>query len=686
MANDQVELHGETQLLRQLPSYTIAQLQQLIRIHNAAYFDENNPRIGDTAFDRLVERLRLLKPDSSVLQQLGERSPAKQQDVIHQKPMLSLDKCYNESSFAKWYDKVGGTLLVMPKIDGLACTLRYDVSGEFKLAATRGDGTAGENVTDNVRAIADVPKHLQQALCKDYIQKDSRILEVRGEVYLRLSRFREHYAAEFANPRNLAAGALKQKDVEKSAAYGLSFFPYEILGTQSQSERRNMELLTALGFTVPTHRFARDQPEALAGYEHFVCHRSELDYEIDGVVFRVDDIARQKELGKTAHHPRFCLAYKFQGEVAQTRLREVEWSVARTGTITPVACIDPVFISGARVARASLHNVGRVRELGLKVDAMVEVARRGGVIPHVQRVLGREDDTVEALSIPQDCPSCAGPTVLEGDFLKCAQPGACIQVAWSRLHHFCVVMELEGFGPRLLSQLVQHNLALTPAQLYRLTPQDLLKLQRMGKVSAKKLVRQVQEKRHVGLATFLAALGLAEIGLVTARAIAKQYTDLSHLSQATQEDLVNIRGVGEVVARSIVEGLHAQQEEIEQLCREITLISPEQKPQSADASGSSSVSARSAPLAAKRVVFTGKLDFLPRKKAQQRVRVLGGETPGVVSASVDYLVVGGEMKEGKTAASSKLALARQLNQEASGEIAIVSEEEFVQFLDEWEKS
>ncbi|MEM7494640.1 MAG: NAD-dependent DNA ligase LigA [Myxococcota bacterium] len=705
MARDQVELHSETQLLHRLPSYTVPQLERLVRCHNAAYFDENNPRISDPAFDRLVERLRALKPGSGALQELGERPPPKQQEVIHRQPMLSLDKCYDEAAFAKWYDKAGGTLLVMPKIDGLACTLHYDLSGAFKLAATRGDGDSGEDVTHNVRAIADVPEQLKRTFHGDCIQKGTDILEVRGEIYLKLSRFREHYADAFANPRNLAAGALKQKDAAKSAAYGLSFFPYEILGARLKSEQHNMELLTALGFTLPTHRFTHDQQEALAAYEYFARHRGALDYEIDGVVFRVDDIARQAELGSTAHHPRFCLAYKFQGEVAQTRLRAVEWSVARTGTITPVACIDPVFISGARVARASLHNVGRMRELGLTVGALVEVARRGGVIPHVQRVLptchsregGNPDQKVLEPLIPQECPSCGGPTVLEGDFLKCARPQACVQVAWSRLRHFCSVMELEGFGPRLLQQLVQQDLVLTPAALYRLAPQDLTVLERMGEVSATKLVRQVQDKRRVPFATFLAALGLAEIGPVTARAIAQQYTDLSCLSQATQEDLASVRGVGEVVARSIVEGFRTQHEEIEQLCREIEIVPDEGKPQSADASENSSESsgplvgkgpsapkARSAPLAGKRVVFTGKLTQLTRKQAQRRVRALGGETPGAVSTSTDYLVVGGDGRENQRGASSKMALARQLNQASRGQIAIVSEEEFVQRLHEWE--
>ncbi|MEM7402787.1 MAG: NAD-dependent DNA ligase LigA [Myxococcota bacterium] len=663
MADDAWLHWHDEQLLDNLLQLSVAQLQQLIRYHNAAYFEHNAARISDAVFDRLVLRLQQLAPQSAVLQQLGEAVATGSEPVLHSSPMLSLDKCYDESDLVAWHDKIQDHLMVMPKIDGLACALRYNTAGALQLAATRGNGLRGEDVTHNVQAIAAVPTQLDATICRATLQGDRQLLEVRGEVYMSRQRFAQHYADQFANPRNLAAGALKQKDVRKSADYGLSFLAYEVLGTQLDTQQQSVQLLQQLGFAVPPHRLAVDRRQVLDACAFFVGCREQLDYETDGVVFRVNTIAKQQQLGHTAHHPRFCLAYKFQGEQAQTRLIGVEWSVGRTGVITPVALIDPVVISGARVARASLHNVGRMQQLGLTDAASIEVARRGGVIPHVQRVL-EATAGAKPIALPSHCPSCGQPTTLEGDFLQCSQPQDCLRVACQRLRHFCQVVDLQGFGGRLIEQLVQRALACQPAQLYELTAADLLPLSRMGELLANKLVEEVNAKRQLPFATFLASLGLAEIGPVVAATLAQQFPTLPQLQQATPQQLADVPGVGPVIADSIVQGLRERSEEIDQLLRQIRLISP-----SADQQKSAQPQR---PLHDKRVVFTGKLVQCSRKEAQQRVKALGGQTPAALSAAVDYLVLG-EAKG--AAASSKRRLAQQLIDEGCS-IKMVSEQQF----------
>src|SRR3989338_6023630 len=361
-------------------SNTTKQLEEAIRHHNHAYFKLNKPEISDTEFDQLVERLRKLKPDSPVLTELVSDITGSKK-ITHQRPMLSLDKCYDLESRTHWFEKIQGSVLAMPKIDGLACSLRYDSHGKLALAATRGDGFEGEDITANILRVKDVPSHL------------NRSLEIRGEVYMRLSRFNTHYKDSFSNPRNLAAGALKQKDPDKSAAYELSFFAYDLDGADLKTEFEKFEYLKQLGFKPMPIKLA-DSPEACQKiYEDFAKLKPppfgkgggpgviSLDYEIDGVVFRANGVSEQSRLGFTAHHPKWSIAYKFQGDSAHTELLDIDWSLARTGVITPVAIVKPVLASGAMVARASLHNLTIFEGLELTQGAVVEITRRGGVIP-----------------------------------------------------------------------------------------------------------------------------------------------------------------------------------------------------------------------------------------------------------------------------------------------------------------
>lgn len=640
----------------------IKELEEQIRYHNHAYFVLNAPEISDAEFDRLVERLKALKPDSPVLSELVSDVTGKK--VTHQRPMLSLDKCYNPEDFSNWFEKIHGSVIAMPKIDGVACSIRYDSKGQLILAATRGDGAEGEDITANVRRIKDVPRHCEEAKLTKQSSKSGSLryarddesagFEIRGEIYMRLSRFKGHYQDNFSNPRNLAAGAIKQKNPDKSAAYELSFFAYDINGTNFETELEKFAYLKSLGFTPLPVNSAKTADACEQIYLDLLKKRSEFDYEIDGVVFRANQVSEQSRLGITAHHPKWSIAYKFQGDSAHTELVDIEWSLARTGVITPVAIVKPVEASGAMVSRASLHNLTQFQALELTHGAVVEIVRRGGVIPHIEQVL---ESLGQPFEYPKHCPSCQKETIIDGEFLCCPDPENCLQIIASRLIHFCSVLELEGFGEKIIYNLIGAGLLKQPADLFKLRFEDLIQLERMGEVLAKKLLTQIEQKRVISLPMFLTALGFDELGPTIAETLANKFESLDALRQATFEELTSIFGIGESIAHSIQKGFQAFEPETEALLKEIRLTKPE-KP----------VFDSTHPLFSTSVVFTGTLVHLDRKEAQKKVRALGGQTPSTVSANTDYLVVGDGPISSKQKSAQKLG------------VKVLSEAEFVSML------
>jgi DNA ligase (NAD+) len=457
-----------------LPHFTADELEALIRRANVEYWDTHAPTLPDALYDQLVERLRRQRPDAAVLSVMGP-SPASEPalaadeavllppgqrfgaGVIHKRPMLSLDKCYTEADLHAWAAKFTGEIVVMPKMDGLACSLRYDRKGKLVLAATRGSGTEGEDITANVLEIKAIPGALSTA----------SELEVRGELYMKLSEF-ARFKADHANPRNLAAGSIKQKDPSKSRAAHLSFFPYDVIGPDFADEREKFALLKTLGFAEIDHEFVpREQLQA--AYERFARARAGLDYEIDGVVYRTSSVKEQGRLGLTGHHPRYAIAYKFQGDSGHTGLLDVLWSVSRTGVITPVAILEPVELSGAMIGRASLHNLNIFEALGLTQECRVEVTRRGGVIPNVERVI-ESGPHARPFALPSHCPACGSPVERkkkrEGEFLFCSKPKQCVQARLGELEHFAKVVDIQGFGPKVIAAAVDAGLLTTPADYY----------------------------------------------------------------------------------------------------------------------------------------------------------------------------------------------------------------------------
>ncbi|MBK8481715.1 MAG: NAD-dependent DNA ligase LigA [Proteobacteria bacterium] len=648
----------------ELRARSLAELEAAVRQHNHRYWDLAAPTISDYDFDRLVQELARRAPDAPILRELGP-SPAGRHgaEVQHRSPMLSLDKCYDDRALEAWVAKFEGEILATPKLDGIAASLRYDARGELVLAATRGSGAVGEDITANVRTIAEVPPRVVRG----------RALEVRGELYLRKSVF-AGFGEHFANPRNLAAGAIKSKDPERCRSYGLSFAPYDLLEDGQPTEHEKLAALAALGFHPVDHLLvARDGLQQ--AYAHFAALRERLDYEIDGVVFKADRVAEQQRLGLTAHHPRFAIAYKFQGDSRTSVLEAVSWSVARSGVITPIAHLRPVELSGAMVSRASLHHAGFIAKLGLSLDAEVLVTRRGGVIPKVERVLR---PGAQRVTVPQHCPSCAGPVLQRGDFLHCAAPSHCREAVLGGLAHYCAVVDLQGFGDKLLRDGFEQGLLRSPADLYRLGRAELLRLDRVGEKLATRLLQQLAARRRLSLEIFLRALGVEELGQHVARLLAEHFAPLARVRQLTVAELLALPSVGEVIASKVVAGLQDAAALIDALLAEVVL---DDSPRAAGASiggAQREALAPAGPLVGKSFVFTGKLETFERKAAQRELGARGATTPAGVSQALDYLVVGAG--DPAAAASSKLLKAQRLRA-AGAKLQIVSEEEFRALLE-----
>ena len=658
------------------------ELVRLITQANAEYWDDHAPTLPDPLYDRLVERLRTLDPDAAILSNMGPQAPSGPlldadeavrlppeerfgHAVRHARPMLSLDKAYSAEEVQAWAEKLEGDMIVMPKLDGIACSIRYDAQGRLELAATRGSGTEGEDITANVLEIGSVPAQLPPG---------HGPVEVRGEIFMRLSVF-QRFKDEFSNPRNLAAGAIRNKDRAKARAFSLSFGPYDIIEDGLRSEREKVARLAELGIPSVDCVFV-DREGIARAFDDLSRRRAELDYEIDGVVYRADRVDEQERLGATAHHPRFAIAYKFQGDSGETTLHDVDWGVSRTGTITPMAMLEPIELSGAMISRAGLHNLNVFRALGLTKGAKVEVTRRGGVIPHVERVV-TPGPGGQAFEIPEQCPACGSPAVIrqkrDGEFLQCSRPEQCVVARLRELEHFAKVVDIQGFGPKIVAAVSEAGHLSTPADYYRLRLEDLVKLERLAERSAQNLLDQVAAHRTIPLPVFLESLGVDHLGPQNAQLIAGELRSLAAIRSVQRERLMEVKGIKEAIADAIIDGIAARRAMIDELLKEVTV--PDEAAPVAPAEGTAP-----GPLAGRSFVFTGTLEALDRKAAQKRVQALGGETPSGVSKGLSVLVVGA----GKGAKSSKQKKVETLVEEGAT-IEIMSEQHFLAMVEAAEK-
>lgn len=663
----------------------VAALRRQIEAHNHAYHVLDAPTIADAEFDALFERLQALEqahPDlitaDSPTQRVGAPAAARFPSVRHPLPMLSLGKCSSEQELRDFDTRVRRLLgreqdiayACEPKVDGVAVRMLYE-QGRLQLAATRGDGEEGEDITANVRTLRSVPLKLEGG---DWPQR----LEVRGEVYMPRAAFLDFNAAaraagerELVNPRNGAAGSLRQLDPAITARRPLTMYCYGIGRIDDDwplhSHVASLQRLADWGFRVnPDTRLVTGIEAVLTYIEALLARRGELDYDIDGVVIKVDDFADQDALGVLTRTPRYATAFKPAAEEALTRLLGVDFQVGRTGAVTPVARLEPVFVGGVTVSNATLHNRDEIERLGLKIGDLVWVRRAGDVIPQVVRVEPEQRPAdAREIAFPDHCPVCGAAVQRpEGEVVaRCSARRSCPAQLVHGLLHFASrgAMDIQGLGEKVATQLVERELVADAADLYGLDVATLAGLDRMAEKSAANLHRAIQGSRQRSLARVIFALGIREVGEATAAALAQHFRSLPALWEADEDSLQQVRDVGPVVAREIAE-FFVQAENRRLVERLLAAgVEPEPPPELPVA----------APLAEQTWVLTGTLEAMPRKEAKARLEALGARVSGSVSAQTSVVVAG-------PGAGQKLAEAERLG------ITVLDEAGLLARLEEWE--
>ncbi|MBO2560791.1 NAD-dependent DNA ligase LigA [Shewanella algae] len=657
----------------------IDQLISTINEHNIRYYVDDNPSIPDAEYDRLMQRLKMLEAEHPELQRsdspslrVGGLALAKFEQVTHLKPMLSLDNAFSEEDFAAFHkrvtDRVGEfSYCCEPKLDGLAVSILYR-DGVLERAATRGDGAVGEDITENVRTIRAVPLKLRG---DDY----PPLLEVRGEVFMPKAAFealneRNRVKGDklFVNPRNAAAGSLRQLDSKITASRALAFYAYALGVVEPESfpladtHLGQLQQLKTWGLPVSSEiRLAKDLSEVDDYYRDIMARRSALAYEIDGVVFKVNSIEAQQTLGFVSRAPRWAIAYKFPAQEEMTLLEGVDFQVGRTGAVTPVARLKPVFVGGVTVSNATLHNADEIARLGVKVGDTVIIRRAGDVIPQVVAVVPekRPEDAKE-ISFPEQCPVCGSQVErLEGEAVaRCTGGLFCEAQRKEAIKHFASrkALDIDGMGDKIVEQLIDKELVESPADLFSLTASALTMLERMGLKSATNLVQAIEAAKQTTLAKFLYALGIREVGESTAANLARHFKELDALKQASVEQLIEVEDVGAIVAQHVAH-FFAQPHNLEVIDKllAVGVTWPAIEAPSEDEQ----------PLKGQTWVLTGTLSQMSRTDAKAQLEALGAKVSGSVSKKTDCVVAG-------EAAGSKLTKANELGVKVLDEAGLLA--------------
>lgn len=656
-------------------------LRREIRHNEYLYYVLDAPEITDAEYDRMMVRLRELEaryPDSipadSPTQRVGGRASSQFTEVRHLEPLLSLGNVFSAEELRAFDERVRSGLpagskveyVMEPKIDGLACSLIYE-NGKLVRAATRGDGVVGENVTANVRTIRSIPLTLKVPDGETVPE----LLDVRGEVYMprqafmRLNEQRaERGESEFANPRNAAAGSLRQLDPQVTASRSLSFFAYYLVGEGAQPKHsESLALLAHYGFKVSeNYKVVENIDEAIKYIGDFNELRQGLSYDTDGAVIKVNDVYQQRILGATGKDPRWATAYKYPPEQAETTLEDIDWRVGRTGVLTPTAVLTPVKLSGSVISRATLHNEDFIRAKDIRIGDRVVINKAGEIIPEVLRVVveKRTGDEKE-VAIPSVCPECGWRVERQGEeaAIRCTNPH-CPALGREGLIHFVSrdAMNIDGCGPSVINALLDAGLVRDAADLYSLRKDDLLKLERMGEKSADNLLAALAESKKNELDKLLFALGIRHVGAKVARILATEFGSMEKLQQAQPEELAQIRDIGDKIAESVVTWLNvpANIDLVERLAAAgltMTFTPP--------------ASQEDNPFFGKTLVFTGTMPTLGRAEAKTMAQDVGAKVSGSVSKKTDYVIAGAE-------AGSKLEKAQQLG------LTVIDEAEFLRLL------
>lgn len=662
------------------PAQRMEQLRQEISRHDYLYYVQAKPEISDLQYDQLMQELKnlekehpdLVTPDSPTQRVSGQPIEGFV-TVRHSTPMLSIDNTYNEAEVREFDTRVRKTLgsrafhyLVDPKVDGVAARLRYE-NGAFALAATRGDGERGDDVTANVRTLRSVPLRLHGPDVPAVVEAVGEIYWPRGAFSAFNAQRKEQGLETFANPRNGAAGTLKQLDARLVATRGLAFVAHGIGEMSQMPARRASEVMAAMGAwglpVNPHAKICKTIEEVLATIEGWLSLKAEVDYETDGMVVKVDELPLREELGKTSKYPRWCIAYKYKAEQGSTRLREVSFNVGRLGTVTPVAHFDAVQLAGTTVVNATLHNFDQVARLGLRVGDTILVEKAGEIIPQVVQVV-HDKRPKDALAIepPAHCPVCNQPTVRDegGVYLRCVNPECPAQIR-QRLEFFAGrdQMDIENLGPAVIDQLVSQKRVTHFADLYKLKKEDLLQLERMGDKSSQNLIDAIAASKDRGLARLVAALGIRHVGSRAAAVLTGRFADIDSLAAASEEELTEIDEIGPAIAKSVSEFFHSPSgaETIERLKQAGLKVTAH----------ASHKNAGKGTLQGQSVVVTGTLENFSRKEAEDAIEAAGGRAASSVSKNTAFVVVGAD-------AGSKADKAKALGVET------IDEAEFIRRL------
>jgi len=660
----------------------IERLRKLIRHHETLYYVQDQPAISDREYDLLMRELQDLEekflesvtPDSPT-QRVGGKVAKRFTAVAHKTPMLSLDNAFSVDELKEFHQRVVKGLenvssedieyFVELKFDGLAVTLTYE-NGVFIQGATRGNGKEGEDITANLRTIKSIPLNISTD------KEKYGTLEVRGEVFMRRESFRElnksreaDDEAPFANPRNAAAGSLRLLDSSITAKRKLDIFVYGMGSMEPMPFKSHDEIQTALknlGFKLNTNRHVCGSIEEVLPYiEKWQMEKDTLGYDVDGLVIKVNSLEYQKKLGATSKFPRWAVAYKYEAEKAETEVEDIICQVGRTGAITPVAILKPVYVSGSTVSRATLHNEDEIRKKDIRIGDRVLIEKAGEIIPRVVEVIKSKAKRGTPFKMPVKCPDCQS-TLLrpeEEAILRCVNYDCPAQFK-ERLFHFASrnAMDIDHFGPAIIEQLVDKGWVKNFSDLYKLDPQNVARLERMAEKSAQNLIEAIEKSKSAGLARLLHALGIRHVGQRAAMILARHFHSMTKLQNAKQEDLEFVMEIGGTVAESLAVYFKqiSNQEEIKRLAEcgvevEIT--------------GESVGTA----LSGKQFVLTGSLESLTRDEAKEKIAALGGRVTSTVSKKTDYVVVG-------TDPGSKVEKAKKLG------IEVVTEKKLKQMLGE----
>ena len=650
----------------------IRELQKLLTRYNYEYHVEDNPSIPDSEYDKLLHELIELegkypeyKTDTSPTVRVGGEILSGFEKVEHSSPMLSLGNAFNEEDLRAFDQRVRNnagevTYMCELKIDGLAVSLTYE-EGRFTRGATRGDGTIGENITENLRTIHAIPLTVDSDLT----------FEVRGEAYMPKRSFinlnekrAEEGKQEFQNPRNAAAGSLRQLDPKLAAARNLSVFLYSVTSPEAldaESQSGALDKLDELGFKTNKERRLMTSIDKVIEYvDYWTTHRSELAYEIDGIVIKVNNLSTQEELGYTVKSPRWAIAYKFPAEEVVTEILDIELTVGRTGVITPTAILEPVKVAGTTVGRASLHNHELIEERDIRIGDKVVIRKAGDIIPEVVRSLKEERTDQAVYEAPTTCPSCGHDTVhLEDEVaIRCINPACPAQLTEGIIHFVSRgAMNIDGLGEKVVRQLFDAELITDVSDLYKLQYDDLIGLERMGDKKVTNLLNAIEASKTAPLSKLLFGLGIRFLGSKASRLIAEEYGSMEEVLNATKEQLIEIPEIGDKIADSIV--TYTQNEDFIELVNKLETAGLNLTEEKEELSGTV--------FDGMTFVLTGKLVEMTRGEAKESIESYGGKVTGSVSKNTDVVVAGED-------AGSKLEKANELG------ITVWNEREFIEKL------